>query len=101
MDFKVAVNSKLEREIRVIAQLEANKHSTKQTVYKGKPNLANAIRLLLWLGVETYKAHPKFNSDKYDVAEYMVDHDGLSPAQVKQSEIDSILSVFDSIDKHG
>lgn len=55
--------------------------------------------MLLWLGLEAYKASPKHNREKWDVAAYMVDHDGLRPEQVRRDEIDSILSAFDSIEK--
>lgn len=55
--------------------------------------------MLLWMGLEAYKASPKHNPEKWDVAAYMVDHDGLRPEQVRRDEIDSILSAFDSIEK--
>ena len=55
--------------------------------------------MLLWMGLAAYKASPKYNQDKWDVAAYMVDHDGLRPEQVRRDEIDSILSAFDAIEK--
>lgn len=55
--------------------------------------------MLLWMGLEAYKSSPKHNREKWDVAAYMVDHDGLRPDQVRHDEIDSILSAFDSIEK--
>ena len=55
--------------------------------------------MLLWLGLEAYKSSPKHNREKWDVAAYMVDHDGLRPDQVRRDEIDNILSTFDSIEK--
>lgn len=55
--------------------------------------------MLLWMGLDAYKSSPKHNREKWDVAAYMVDHDGLRPDQVRRDEIDSILSAFDSIEK--
>lgn len=55
--------------------------------------------MLLWMGLDAYKRDPRHNQDKWDVAAYMVDHDGLRPEQVRHDEIDSILSAFDSIEK--
>lgn len=55
--------------------------------------------MLLWLGLDAYKSSPKHNREKWDVAAYMVDHDGLRPDQVRRDEIDSILSAFDSIER--
>ena len=55
--------------------------------------------MLLWMGLEAYKASPKHNPEKWDVAAYMVDHDGLRPDQVRRDEIDSILTTFDAIEK--
>lgn len=55
--------------------------------------------MLLWMGLEAYKASPKHSQEKWDVAAYMVDHDGLRPDQVRRDEIDSILSAFDAIEK--
>lgn len=55
--------------------------------------------MLLWMGLEAYKNNPKYSRDRWDVAAYMVDHDGLRPEQVRRDEIDSILSAFDSIEK--
>lgn len=55
--------------------------------------------MLLWMGLEAYKASPKHNREKWDVAAYMVDHDGLRPDQVRRDEIDSILSAFDAIER--
>lgn len=55
--------------------------------------------MLLWMGLEAYKRDPRYSQDRWDVAAYMVDHDGLRPDQVRRDEIDSILSAFDSIEK--
>lgn len=55
--------------------------------------------MLLWMGLEAYKNNPKYSRDRWDVAAYMVDHDGLRPEQVRRDEIDSILSAFDAIEK--
>ena len=55
--------------------------------------------MLLWMGLEAYKDNPKYSQDRWDVAAYMVDHDGLRPEQVRRDEIDSILTAFDAIEK--
>ena len=55
--------------------------------------------MLIWIGLEAYKSSPKHSLEKWDVAAYMVDHDGLRPDQVRRDEIDSILSAFDAIEK--
>ena len=94
-----AASEKLYKEIRTIAQMEANKRPYQWHTRTGKPNLSKAIQMLIWMGLEAYKASPKYSQDKWDVAAYMVDHDGLKPEQVRRNEIDSILSAFDSIEK--
>lgn len=87
------------REIKTVAQIEANKQPYKWRNYTGEPNISKAVQMLIWMGLAAYKASPKHNQDKWDVAAYMVDHDGLRPEQVRRDEIDSILSAFDSIEK--
>ena len=87
------------RELNIVAQLEANKQPYKWRNNAGEPNLSKAIQMLLWMGLGAYKASPKYNQDKWDVAAYMVDHDGLRPEQVRRDEIDSILSAFDEIER--
>lgn len=95
-----AASEKLYKEIRTVAQMEANKRPYHWHTRTGKPNLSKAIQMLIWMGLEAYKASPKYNPEKWDVATYMVDHDGLKPNQVNQSEINSILSTFDSIERN-
>lgn len=87
------------REIKTVAQLETNKQPYKWRNNAGEPNVSKAIQMLLWMGLAAYKASPKYNQSKWDVAAYMVDHNGLRPDQVRRDEIDSILSVFDAIER--
>ena len=95
----LAASDKLYKEIRIVAQMEANKRPYQWHTGAGKPNASKAVRMLLWMGLEAYKASPKYNQSKWDVAAYMVDHNGLRPEQVRRDEIDSILSAFDAIEK--
>lgn len=94
-----AASEKLYKAIKTVAQLEANKNPYQWHTTVGKPNQSKAIQMLLWMGLEAYKRDPRYNQDRWDVAAYMVDHDGLRPEQVRRDEIDSILSAFDSIEK--
>lgn len=94
-----AASEKLYKEIRTVAQMEANKRPYQWHTRTGKPNLSKAIQMLIWMGLEAYKSSQKYNLEKWDVAAYMVDHDGLRPDQVRRDEIDSILSAFDAIEK--
>lgn len=82
-----------------MAQIEANKQPYKWRNYTGEPNISKTLQMLIWMGLEAYKSDPRYNQDRWDVAAYMVDHDGLRPEQVRRDEIDSILSAFDSIEK--
>lgn len=87
------------REINIVAQMEANRQPYKWLNSAGEPNISRTIQMLLWMGLDAYKSSPKHNREKWDIAAYMVDHDGLRPDQVRRDEIDSILSAFDSIEK--
>lgn len=95
----LAASEKLYKELRTVAQMEANKRPYQWHTRIGKPNLSRTIQMLLWMGLDAYKASPKHKPEKWDVAAYMVDHDGLRPDQVRRDEIDSILSAFDAIEK--
>ena len=95
----LAASDKLYKEIRIVAQMETNKNPYGWHTGAGKPNASKAVRMLIWMGLAAYKASPKYNQDKWDVAAYMVDHDGLRPEQVRRDEIDSILTAFDAIEK--
>lgn len=87
------------REIKTVAQIEANKQPYKWRNYTGEPNISKTLQMLIWMGLDAYKRDPRYNQNRWDVAVYMVDHDGLRPEQVRRDEIDSILSAFDSIEK--
>ena len=95
----LAASDKLYKEIRIVAQMETNKNPCGWYTGAGKPNASKAVRMLIWMGLAAYKASPKYNQSKWDVAAYMVDHDGLRPEQVRRDEIDSILTAFEAIEK--
>ena len=92
-------SDRLNKEIMTVAQVEYNRAPHRWRNQLGQPSISRTLQMLLWMGLEAYKASPKHNLEKWDVAAYMVDHDGLRPEQVRRDEIDSILTAFDSIEK--
>ena len=92
-------SDRLNKEIMTVAQVEYNRSPHRWRNQLGQPSISRTLQMLLWMGLEAYKASPKNNPEKWNVAAYMVDHDGLRPEQVRRDEIDSILTAFDSIEK--
>ena len=92
-------SDKLNKEIMTVAQMEYNRAPHRWRNQLGQPSISRTLQMLLWMGLDAYKSSPKHNREKWDVAAYMVDHDGLRPDQVHRDEIDSILSALDSIEK--
>ena len=92
-EIKVNIGPDLYKSIQAVLNCERIAGAGRAT----KRTEGEVIRMLLGCGVAWYKDSITWRQHG-EAARYMVDHDGVTPAQVHMAEIGAILGVFDGVD---